>query len=360
MTVHLNANSFDEISFCPPWEKDGNPIAVPVKKEKLEEFFPRTQRELPGYLCKETFKSKLATIMRGILEGMKSSREEMENLAAQNTQGGYLNPALKPKAEDYPKKLNEFHHAQHVRQIYMELKSRILEAIEREDWYSFEKLEMADKVYEESKQYFKAAGMEVALFAAGFGIGKIGKPIAKSSKTLKGNILQQDVGLTYTKADKTVKTMSVNRGWSKDATFTMGKKEQTLHLIDGDLANADLAVANQVYGEVADHLHPEDKFESFDCLKDFGLPGVAASVMVPYIGIGATITNTLSNIGLGFYSMYYSDRIRAIEEETKRKDAEFLSKLKQYIYDDFNDLNDDEIEALMKLLGINKNDYIQS
>lgn len=358
MTVFLNANSISELQFRPPGGSRRATEVVSKKRQTFEDYFPRTQKHFPGYLCKEVFKSKLTRIFLGVLEGMKGTRKEMEKLAAQNTQGGYLNPALKPKAENYPKKLNEFHHAQRVRQINMELKNRILEAVEREDWYTFEKMEMADKRYEESKRYFKAAGMEVAMFAAGFGIGKIGKPIAKSSKTLKGNILQQDVGLTYTKADKTVKTMSVNRGWSKDAIFTMGKKEQTLHLIDGDLANADLAVANQVYGEVSDHLHPEDNFESFDCLKDFGLLGVAASVMVPYIGIGATITNTLSNIGLGFYSMYYGDRIRAIEEENNRKNAEFLSKLKQFIYDDFNDLNDDEIEALMGKLGINKNEYI--
>lgn len=375
MTVHLNANSFDEISFCPPWEKDGNPIAVPVKKEKLEEFFPRTQRELPGYLCKETFKSKLATIMRGILEGMKSSRDEMENLAAQNTQGGYLNPALKPKAEDYPKKLNEFHHAQHVRQIYMELKSRILEAIEREDWYSFEKLEMADKVYEESKQYFKAAGTEVAMFAVGFGIGKIGKPIAKSSKTLKGNILQQDVGLTKagkaakatTKTGKAAKTIPVNRTWSKEYTYEFMGKKQKLTVLEGDLINGNVAAINYDMGLWSEHSHPEDSFESYDCLKDFGLPGVAASVVVPYIGIGATITNVFYNTLLGFKYRSSSKRIRAIEEETQRKDAEFLSKLKNLICDDFNALNNDEIEALvmkllhidkesfMKLLGINKN-----
>jgi len=360
MTVFLNANSISELQFHPPGENRRATEVVPEKRVTFEDYFPRTQKHFPGYLCKETFKSKLVTIMRGILEGMKNSREEMENLAAQNTQGGYLNPALKPKAEDYPKKLNDFHHAQHVRQTNMELKSRILEAIEREDWYTFEKMEMADKIFEESKRYFKAAGTEVALFAAGFGIGKIGKPIAKSSKTLKGNIVQQDLGLTYTKANKTAKTIPVNRSWSKDVSFTVGNKEQTLHLIDGDLANADLAVANQVYGEVSEHSHPEDSFESYDCMKDFGLMGVAASVMVPYIGIAASVTNVFYNTLLGFQYLSSSDRIRAIEDENNRKNAEFLSKLKQYIYDDFNDLNDNEIEALMKLLGINKNEYIPS
>lgn len=366
MTVFLNANSVSELKFHPPGGSRAAAIAVPVKKENIEEFFPRTQRELPGYLCLETFKSKMVAIMRGILEGMKRSREEMENLAAQNTQGGYLNPALKPKAEDYPKKLNEFHHAQHVRQTNMELKSRILEAIEREDWYTFEKMEMADKRYEESKLYFKAAGMEVALFAAGFGIGKIGKPIDKSSKTLKGNILQQDVGITKagkaanttTKTGKVVKTIPVNRTWSKEYTYEFMGKEQKLTILEGDLINGNVAAINYDRGLWSEHSHPEDSFESYDCLKDFGLPGVAASVMVPYIGIGATITNVFYNTLLGFKYRSSSKRIRAIEEENNRKNAEFLSKLKQCIYDDFNDLSDDEIEALMGKLGINKNEYI--
>ena len=88
MTVFLNANSVSELKFHPPGGSRAAAIAVPVKKENIEEFFPRTQREIPGYLCLETFKSKMAAIMRGILEGMKSTREEMDNLATQNTQGG--------------------------------------------------------------------------------------------------------------------------------------------------------------------------------------------------------------------------------------------------------------------------------
>lgn len=375
MAVFLNVNDISELQFHPPGESRRVTEVVPTTRVTFEDYFPRTQKHFPGYLCKEVFKSKLARIFLGVLEGMKGVREEMENLAAQNTQGGYLNPALKPKAEDYPKKLNEFHHAQHVRQIYMELKSRILEAIEREDWYSFEKLEMADKVYEESKQYFKAAGTEVAMFAVGFGIGKIGKSIDKSSKTLKGNILQQDVGLTKagkaakatTKTGKAAKTIPVNRTWSKEYTYEFMGKKQKLTVLEGDLINGNVAAINYDMGLWSEHSHPEDSFESYDCLKDFGLPGVAASVMVPYIGIGATITNVFYNTLLGFKYRSSSKRIRAIEEETQRKDAEFLSKLKNLICDDFNALNNDEIEALvmkllhidketfMKLLGINKN-----
>lgn len=359
MTVFLNANSISELQFHPPGENRRATDVVPKARVTFEDFFPRTKRELPGYLCKETFKSKLAIIMKRILEGMKSSRVETENLAAQNTQGGYLNPALKPKAENYPKKLNEFHHSEHVRQTNMELKSHILEAIEREDWYSFEKMEMADKVYEESKRYFKAAGTEVALFAAGFGIGKIGKPIAKSSKTLKGKIIQEDMGIAITKNGKVAKTLPVNRAWNKDVTFfNLFGKEQTLHVLETDLGNANLTAWGQVQGKVSEHLHPEDTFESLDCMKDFGTAGVVAGTAVPYIGIASTFVNTLGNTILGGTNYFASKRIRAIEEETNRKDAEFLSKLKHHICADFNELQDDEIEALMKHLGIIKTDYI--
>lgn len=358
MTVFLNANSVSELKFNPPGGSRATAIAVPVKKEKLEDFFPRTQRELPGYLCKETFKSKLATIMKRILEGMKSSRIETENLTAQNTQGGYLNPALKPKAENYPKKLNEFHHAQHVRQTNMELKSRILEGLEREEWYSFEKLEMADRMYEESKRYFKAAGTEVALFAAGAGIGKIGKPIAKSTKTLKGNIIQENIGVAITKNGKVAKTMPVNRTWSKDVSFDLFGKKQTLTVLETDLGNANLTAWGQVHGEVSEHLHPEDTFESLDCMKDFGVAGVVTGAVVPYIGIASTVVNTVGNAVLGGTYYFAGERIRAIENENNQKNAEFLSKLKQNICADFNELQDNEIEALMLLLGINKNEYL--
>lgn len=358
MTVFLNANSVSELKFNPPGGSRATAIAVPVKKEKLEDFFPRTQRELPGYLCKETFKSKLATIMKRILEGMKSSRIETENLTAQNTQGGYLNPALKPKAENYPKKLNEFHHAQHVRQTNMELKSRILEGLEREEWYSFEKLEMADRMYEESKRYFKAAGTEVALFAAGAGIGKIGKPIAKSTKTLKGNIIQENIGVAITKNGKVAKTIPVNRTWSKDVSFDLFGKKQTLTVLETDLGNANLTAWGQVHGEVSEHLHPEDTFESLDCMKDFGVAGVVTGAVVPYIGIASTVVNTVGNAVLGGTYYFAGERIRAIENENNQKNAEFLSKLKQNICADFNELQDNEIEALMLLLGINKNEYL--
>ena len=358
MTVFLNANSISELQFHPPGGGRRATEVVSKKRQTFEDYFPRTQKHFPGYLCKEVFKSKLTHIFLGVLEGMKGTREEMEKLAAQNTQGGYLNPALKPKAQYYPKKLNEFHHAQHVRQTNMELKSRILEAIEREEWYSFEKLEMADQVYEESKRYFKAAGMEVALFAAGFGIGKIGKPITKSTKTLKGNIMQGDRGVAIAKKGKAAETIAVNREWSKEVSFDFFVKEQKLELLGTDLGNANLTAWGQVHGEVSEHLHPEDTFESLDCMKDFGVAGVVAGAVVPYIGIASTFVNTIGNAVVGGTYYFASKRIRAIENESNQKSAEFLSKLKQNICADFNELQDDEIEALMKHLGINKNEYL--
>lgn len=358
MAVFLNVNDISELQFHPPGESRRVTEVVPTTRVTFEDYFPRTQKHFPGYLCKEVFKSKLARIFLGVLEGMKGVREEMEKLAAQNTQGGYLNPALKPKAQYYPKKLNEFHHSQYVRETNMELKSRIMEGLEREEWYSFEKLEMADKVYEESKRFFKAAGTEVALFAAGFGIGKIGKPIAKSSKTLKGKIIQEDMGIAITKNGKVAKPLPVNRAWNKDVTFNLFGKEQTLHVLETDLGNANLTAWGQVQGKVSEHLHPEDTFESLDCMKDFGTAGVVAGTVVPYIGIASTFVNTLGNTILGGTNYFASKRIRAIEEETNRKDAEFLSKLKHHICADFNELQDDEIEALMKHLGIIKTDYI--
>ncbi|MBQ7551280.1 MAG: hypothetical protein IJT04_07120 [Bacteroidales bacterium] len=358
MAVFLNANSISELQFHPPGGSRRATEVVSKTRVTFEDYFPRTQKHFSGYLREECFKSKLSRIFLGVLKGMKGSREEMEKLAAQNTQGGYLNPALKPKAENYPKKLNEFHHAQYVRQTNMELKDRIMEGLEREEWYSFEKLEMADKVYEESKRYFKAAGTEVALFAVGFGIGKIGKPIAKSTKTLKGNIIQGDRGVAITQNGKVAKTMPVNREWSKEVSFDLFGKDRKLELLGADLGNANLTAWGQVQGEVSEHLHPEDTFESLDCLKDFGTAGVVAGAVVPYIGIASTFVNTLGNVILGGTNYFASKRIRAIEEETNRKDAEFLSKLKHHICADFNELQDDEIEALMKHLGINKTDYI--
>lgn len=358
MTVFLNANSISELQFHPPGESRRATEVVPKKRVTFEDYFPRTQKHFPGYLCKEVFKSKLARIFLGVLKGMKGTREEMENLAAQNTQGGYLNPALKPKAENYPKKLNEFHHAQHVRQTNMELKSRILEGLEREEWYSFEKLEMADRMYEESKRYFKAAGTEVALFAAGAGIGKIGKPIAKSTKTLKGNIIQENIGVAITKNGKVAKTIPVNRTWSKDVSFDLFGKKQTLTVLETDLGNANHTAWGQVHGEVSEHLHPEDTFESLDCMKDFGVAGVVTGAVVPYIGIASTVVNTVGNAILGGTYYFAGERIRAIENENNQKNAEFLSKLKQNICADFNELQDDEIETLMLLLGINKNEYL--
>lgn len=358
MAVYLNVDNLVNIKFCPPWEKDSNPIAVPVQKDKLVDFFPRTQKELSGYLRNDIFEKKLTAIIRDVVAGMKSAREEMENLAAQNTQGGYLHPALQPKKEDYPKGLNDFHHAQHVRQTNMELKSRILEAIEREDWYMFEKMEMADKMYEESKQYFKAAGTEVAMFAAGFGIGKMSR-VAKSGKKLSGEIFQRDYS---------VKGVTANRQWRMEFGYTANGKTRTLHLLDADLANGNMAAWNQVYGEAYEHLHPEDTFEPIDCLRDFGTAGLVAGTVNPYIGIASTFVNTVGNAVLGGTYYFAGKRIRAIEEETKRKDAEFLSKLKSLIYDDFNALQEKEIEtlimkllgitkeALVKLLGINQND----
>lgn len=373
MTVFLNANSVSELKFHPPGESRAAAIVVPVKKENIEEFFPRTQRELPGYLCLETFKSRLTTIMRGILEGMKSSREEMDNLAAQNTQGGYLNPALKPKAEDYPKKLNEFHHAQHVRQTNMELKSRILEAIEREDWYSFEKMEMADKRYEESKRYLAEAISELGSLGVSKGLSAIHIPKFNTSKLGLNKVNFSKFGLGKVNVPKIIKSTHIKGHiGSFEVDFNPANIISTMGVMAG--ANNAIETLLGISPQEAEPISDDggDKFKPLDCMKApdnidtlSGKLGLVASLagkggryFFPELNYVATGINTLGNAALAYTYYTTSKRIRAIEEENNRKNAEFLSKLKQYIYDDFNDLSDDEIEALMILLGINKNEHI--
>ena len=373
MTVFLNVNSVSELKFNPPGGSRATAIAVPVKKEKLEDFFPRTQRELPGYLCKETFKSKLATIMKRILEGMKSSRIETENLTAQNTQGGYLNPALKPKAENYSKKLNEFHHAEHVRQTNMELKSRIMEGLEQEEWYSFEKLEMADKMYEDSKRYLAEAVSELGSLGVSKGLSAINISKLNPSKLGLNKVNFSKLGLGKVNLPKIIESTHIK---GHIGTFKVDFNLVNIISTMGVMAGANNAMET-MFGIPSQEAEPPsdnggEKFKALDCMKApenldtvTGKLGLAASLagkagryFFPVLNYIATGVNTLGNAGLAYTNYSTSKRIRAIENENNQKNAEFLSRLKQNICDDFNELQDNEIEALMSLLGINKNEYL--
>ena len=77
MTVFLNANSVSELKFHPPGGSRAAAIAVPVKKENIEEFFPRAHAHVPGYIMRDDlFKSRITEIVETVLKEMGETRAQ--------------------------------------------------------------------------------------------------------------------------------------------------------------------------------------------------------------------------------------------------------------------------------------------
>ena len=76
---------------------------------------------------------------------------------------------------------------------------------------------------------------------------------------------------------------------------------------------------------------------------------------IPYVGIFTGSVNTVANFAAARSTKSTIESNKRLFQEMKYSHFKKLSKL---ICDDFNELQDNEIEALMLLLGISKNEYL--
>lgn len=363
MTVFLNANSVSELKFHPPGGSRAAAIAVPVKKENIEEFFPRAHAHVPGYIMRDDlFKSRITEIVETVLKEMGETRaqtneREFEELQVDPSAG--ISPNLRSKQKFYPKKLNEFQHTEHIRQNQIEKKRRILDHLQRVDWNYFKKMAKADQLYEEAKQYERAAYLEVLSLGASealsealslknisrMNLSKFGFPHINYSKFGLGRIntgkLQGNIGpILY----------DINPISSFAAGFaTVGAGK----VLDSMLGTE---------GATEEQGNKSPKFQALDCMKGpdkadtpLKMLGSAASflgkagrLVFRQLNIGAAAVNTFGNLLLA--SEYYdtSWRVSLIEAEMNNKNSEFFSQLAIDICDDFEALNDAEIDDFIE------------
>ena len=330
-----------------------------TKKKDLEDFFPRTKKELPGYICKECFKNQLTKIFEIVL-AEQNLADQWENKAFQSQESGFCLPVSEMKKYHFSQDDHSFKN----RNSKSDLKEKVLAFIEISEWYSFEKMEMADKMFEESKKYGEAVALELISLGASGLFSQVSKDTKFLSKIGIGKNVQKFIQAEPIKGSFGVFEYALspfNIGFTHVATAAskigMDKWIDTPSKDDGHVNENN---SNQ-------------KFEAVDCMKapkniktPKGIIGMGASFLgnvgrlfSPHLNFAAAVVNMGYNALLSNEYFTTGKRIRAIEEETNRKNAEFLSKLKQYIYDDFSELRDDEIESLIELLWKNKknNEY---
>lgn len=320
MAVHFDTDNNNNL--YPATEIKREPVTVPVNKKDLKDFFPRTEKNFLGFFRQMDFKNKLQRNISEVYELMKSSWLEANENKEQD-------------GDKTSQKLIAFQRANYWERFDIELKNRILHRLQNEDWRTYEKLNMADQMYEESSSYFKAAGKELALFGVGQGVSKLGR-IAKSGKKLKGSIFQRDTGAMG---------VHMNRQWRKEIVFRRSGRKQMIHVMDADLVNTNIAVWDNNYSYL------NNDSDSVNCMEAFGAAGVVAGFN-PYIGIASTIVNVGFNTALGYKYREIADRMQNLENKSNEKDNDFNSQITNSICEDFKALDFDEIHNLIKYLGI--------
>ena len=345
MAVHFDTDNINNL--YPATEIKREPVTVPVNKKDLKDFFPRTEKNFLGFFRQMDFKNKLQRNISEVYELMKSSWLEADKNKEQD-------------GDKASQKLIAFQRANYWERFDIELKNRILHRLQNEDWRTYEKLNMADDMYDMSSNSFKSAAIETGVFATGYGMSKM--KLIKTSYKKPVTTINVDQELhpkphtvSFTKTFNNVvhemgwysnhhgiKGKTLNVKLKQDFDFTFNGKERIVTLMDVDAISTELRVAETLNTQ---------KHETFDCMAPLGIMGFVAGFN-PYIGIASTIVNVGFNTALGYKYREIADRMQNLENKSNEKDNDFNSQITNSICEDFKALNFDEIHNLIKYLGI--------
>lgn len=413
-TVHFNTDDVSKLRVRTFSGSGQAIVAVPRKRKTTKDFFPRAQEHFSGYIKRENFEKRLAKIVDAVLVEMGEKHEkseephlEMGDFMIQNRPDAGISPNLRPKEKIYPKKLNNFHHTEQVRQNRINKKELILGHLLQEDWNYFKKMRMADQIYEEGKKYERAAFLE----AASFGASRILSSYFSPSKDFSKNPLVEQKFNNLVQATRFNKKIEIAKA---NISFTKGKigfTKAEISVADFnpiiDLPIAAVKSGLDYFFDKVDSSKNQNnrtsKFQALDCMRGPEIPdtslenrGVATSVsemicqfacpasyfinpvrfarilaskklsagqklgytvstlgkigrfVSPHLNFGATFVNTVGNLLIADEYKWTGLMMGIQERENEYYNNVFFSRLTQDLYDDFNALNDSEIDEFIE------------
>ena len=373
MTVYINANSFDEITYHPLWERDSGAIGGPVKKEKLEDFFPEAMKRISyDYASVEIFKSKLDKLIRGVLEDIGSivkselaqfDRDEearkraianFEKIIAMLPNDSHLYPMHNnndikfvgiPSTSNSPEEQRKL---LALATYNKHLKHSILSQINQEHWFSLPALKMLGEREKEISQLY--ADAEIYETKVKYSAASLALSVASSFATsaAKANAVKKSAAsVFFNKTSESTATKNLLK-----ATLKIDAKNK----ISGFLSSVGLMLSEKKQIS-AKKENSGSTAEPIDCLQPIRVKGVplgAALQFIPHVGIAAGVVNMgLNNLA----AMHTYKSITAIRESI----SSYFQKMSQIIHQDFEKLDEKEIDNLIEnILKINKNEYIPS
>lgn len=378
MTVFLNANSVSDLKFHPPGGSRAAAIAVPVKKENIEDFFPEAMKLLSyDYMSVEIFKYKFTKLIKGVLEDIESRvkselaqydrdekikahlMEETKEVMAKGTdKGGWLHPNLRSKGIQFdgipsqPKSYKEQKRLLASAIYYRNLKSLILMQIDQEYWFSLPAMKMFAERERGLEQLTDELNTDVELYRT---------KAAYSAATVVTSIPSFGVvgvfaGIGLSVVEKThLDSIKEKSGSTTEPINCVRKVEPLESYVYQQMQRQikNIPFSNVVSNVVATKSTKSIVESNNNYLSNYNGEGMFQQI--PCVGIFTGSVNTVANYAAARSTKSTIESNKTLFQEMKYSHFKKLSKL---ICADFNELQENEIEALMKLLGINKNEYI--
>lgn len=379
MTVFLNANSISELQFHPPGENRRGGVVVSVnKKENIEDFFPEAMKLLSyDYMSVEIFKHKFTKLIKGVLEDIGSRlkselaqydrdekikdrliEESNEVMAMGTDKGGWLHPNLRSKGVKFdgipsqPKSHKEQKRLLASAIYYRNLKSLILMRIDQEYWFSLPAIKMFAERERELEQLTDELNTDVKLYRT---------KAAYSAATVVTSIPSFGVGgvlagIGLSVVEKThLDSIKEKSGSTTEPINCVRKAEPLERYVYQQMQRQikNIPFSNVVSNVVATKSTKSTVESNNNFLSNYNGEGMFQQI--PYVGIFTGSVNTVANFAAARSTKSTIESNKRLFQEMKYSHFKKLSKL---ICDDFNELQDNEIEALMLLLGISKNEYL--
>lgn len=336
MTVFLNANSISGLQFHPPGNSRRGEVAVSVNNKKyIEDFFPETMSFLSfDYMSVVCFEKQVTKLIKDVLtdigaliksELAQFDREEaekkyyhtqFESITTQS-ENSQLHPSLRSKGmkfkgiPSHPQSKEDQKRLLGSAIYYKNLKPLMLMRIGQEYWFSLAALKM-----------FEAREKELDRLYA-------------DAKIYETKVNYSAIGTATSLAPTSVPS----------AIATIAQIE---------IEDMHIAAIKQQTGSTTD---PIDSMR-FDRIRvgrtqPFKKMGKIApyAQVISYVGLAAGVVN------MGYNNLAAMHTYNAITAFYENMSGHF-KKMSKVVCQDFEKLQDNEIEALMELLGINKNEYL--
>ena len=367
MTVFLNANSVSELKFHPPGGSRATAIAVPVKKENIEDFFPEAMSFLScDYMSVDCFKKKLIDLIIEVLTDIRDrvnselvqfDREEAEknyyqtqfdSIATTQSSSSRLHPKLRSKGipfkgvPSHPKSQEEQRRLLGSAIYYDNLKPLMQMRMGQECWFSLTAWKMFEEREKELKQLYADAEIyetKVKYSAASAALSVAS--VAAKSFAVSNAVKKTAASVFFNKVPESIATRNLVA-----STLSISSK---INKVSNSLGLGLMLSEKKELDEI--HAKSGTTTVPIDSTHFLGVIGKGLQLIDGHFGFSAGIVDMGYN---NLAAMHTYDAIASFHETV----GSHVSKISQAVYRDFEKLQDDEIEALMRKLGINKNEYI--